>query len=119
MGCSPHIVKCGGTLRHALGPVNTKMAGWREEALGRGPRRERGSVAAALLDRGETRAADAPADAARRAEVVAHIGPTRTILVGELEDRILAMPKSPSFTSPSRETKMFPGETSRCTISSG
>jgi peptidyl-prolyl cis-trans isomerase C len=49
-------------------------------------------LAAALLDRGETRAADAPADAARRAEVVAHIGPTRTILVGELEDRILAMP---------------------------
>jgi hypothetical protein len=36
---------------NGLGPVNTKMAGWREEALGRGPRRERGNVAAALLDR--------------------------------------------------------------------
>jgi hypothetical protein len=34
-----------------LGPVNTKMAGWREEAQGRGPRRERGNVAAVLLDR--------------------------------------------------------------------
>jgi len=34
-----------------LGPVHTKMAGWREEALGLGPMRERGNVAAALLDR--------------------------------------------------------------------
>jgi hypothetical protein len=38
-------------LKKELGPVHTKMAGWREEAQGRGPRRERGNVAAALLDR--------------------------------------------------------------------
>jgi len=38
-------------LQNELGPVNTKMAGWREEALGRGPRRKRGNVAAVLLDR--------------------------------------------------------------------
>ncbi len=49
-------------------------------------------VAGTLLDRGETRAADVPTNAARRAGIVAHVGPTRTITVGELEDCILAMP---------------------------
>jgi len=46
-------------------------------------------VAAGLFARTDTRAAD---DAARRAQVVVHVGPTRAITVGELEDRIAAMP---------------------------
>ncbi len=49
-------------------------------------------VAWVLLDRGETRAAGVQTDEARRAEIVAHVGSARTILVGELERRILAMP---------------------------
>jgi peptidyl-prolyl cis-trans isomerase C len=49
-------------------------------------------VAGVLLDRGETRAAGVQSDEARRAEIVAHIGSARTVLVGELERRILAMP---------------------------
>jgi peptidyl-prolyl cis-trans isomerase C len=50
-------------------------------------------VAAGLVARTDTRADDgASADAARRAQVVVHLGPTRTITVGELEDRIAAVP---------------------------
>jgi len=49
-------------------------------------------VAGALLEPGETGAASAQTDSARRAEVVAHVGPSRTILVGEVEDRLSAMP---------------------------
>jgi len=49
-------------------------------------------LAGALLGRGETRAAASPADAARRAIVVAQVGPARAITVGELEDRLLALP---------------------------
>jgi len=49
-------------------------------------------VAGALLGRGETSAAaGARTDAARRAGIVARVG-SRAILVGEVEDRILAMP---------------------------
>ncbi|HEY6463785.1 MAG TPA: peptidyl-prolyl cis-trans isomerase [Polyangiaceae bacterium] len=54
-------------------------------------------VAAALLAagllaaHGDTRADDAGADA-RRAEVVVHLGPTRVITVGELEDRLANVP---------------------------
>jgi peptidyl-prolyl cis-trans isomerase C len=43
---------------------------------------------AGLLARADSRADDA----ARRSQVVVHVGPTRTITVGELEDRIAAMP---------------------------
>jgi peptidyl-prolyl cis-trans isomerase C len=49
-------------------------------------------VADVLLDRGQTRAAGVQSDEARCAEIVAHIGSARTILVGDLERRILAMP---------------------------
>jgi peptidyl-prolyl cis-trans isomerase C len=49
-------------------------------------------VAGALLDRGETKAAGVPSDDIRRAAIVAHVGPARTITVGEIESRILAMP---------------------------
>ncbi|HEX8794223.1 MAG TPA: peptidyl-prolyl cis-trans isomerase [Polyangiaceae bacterium] len=55
-------------------------------------------VATLLATRADTRADDASAppsaaaDAARRAMPVAQIGPSRTITVGELEDRIAAMP---------------------------
>lgn len=45
-------------------------------------------VIAGLLARADSRADDA----ARRSQVVVHVGPTRTITVGELEDRIAAMP---------------------------
>jgi peptidyl-prolyl cis-trans isomerase C len=48
-------------------------------------------VAGLLTVRGDTRADDST-EAARRAQVVAHLGPTRTITLGELEDRIAAMP---------------------------
>jgi peptidyl-prolyl cis-trans isomerase C len=48
-------------------------------------------AAALLLAHGDTRADEAP-DAARRAQVVATVGGTRTITVGELEDRIAALP---------------------------
>ena len=44
-----------------------------------------------LVARSDTRADDA-ADATRRARVVATVGPARTITVGELEDRITALP---------------------------
>lgn len=56
-------------------------------------------IAAGLLGaRGDTRADDAGApaasagDPARRAQVVARIGPARAITVGELEDRLAALP---------------------------
>jgi len=44
-----------------------------------------------LLARGDTRADDG-GDGVRRAQVVATLGPTRVITVGELEDRIAALP---------------------------
>jgi peptidyl-prolyl cis-trans isomerase C len=44
-----------------------------------------------LVARGDTRADDA-GDGARRAQVVATAGPARTITVGELEDRLAALP---------------------------
>jgi peptidyl-prolyl cis-trans isomerase C len=50
---------------------------------------------AALFARGDLRAEDAggaAADSARRAQVVARLGAARTITVGELEDRIAALP---------------------------
>jgi len=48
------------------------------------------AVLATLVASGETRADDG--GDARRAQVVAHVGKTRTITVGELEDRIAALP---------------------------
>jgi peptidyl-prolyl cis-trans isomerase C len=49
-------------------------------------------VAASVLGaRADTRADDT-GEKARRAQVVAHIGPTRVITVGELEDRLAALP---------------------------
>jgi peptidyl-prolyl cis-trans isomerase C len=54
-----------------------------------------GLVAAVLLVHGDTRADDAGTGAARRAKVVAVIGTgplARTIAVGELEDRLAAIP---------------------------
>jgi peptidyl-prolyl cis-trans isomerase C len=44
-----------------------------------------------LLCRGDSRA-DVAGDAARRAQVVVTVGPARTITVGELEDRLAALP---------------------------
>lgn len=50
-------------------------------------------IIAGLFARTDTRADDdEAAAAARRAQVVVHVGPTRTVTVGELEDRIAAMP---------------------------
>jgi hypothetical protein len=49
-------------------------------------------VAAVLLTRGETRGAGEKGEPERRAEIVARVGPSRTILVGDMEDRISAMP---------------------------
>lgn len=48
-------------------------------------------AAGVLFAKGDSRADDA-GDAARRAQVVATVGPTRTITAGELEDRITALP---------------------------
>jgi peptidyl-prolyl cis-trans isomerase C len=47
-------------------------------------------AAGVLLAHGETRA-DEAAQAARRAQAVATLGPTRTITVGQLEDRLAAL----------------------------
>src|SRR5579884_2243104 len=51
-------------------------------------------AAAVLVARGDLRADDAAAASgtARRAQVVARLGSARTITVGELEDRIAALP---------------------------
>jgi peptidyl-prolyl cis-trans isomerase C len=53
-------------------------------------------VLAAMFARGDLRAEDAgaaaAADSARRGQVVARLGAARTIMVGELEDRIAALP---------------------------
>ena len=49
------------------------------------------ALVAALTASGDTRADDAGA-AGRRGQVVAHIGPSRTLTVGEIEDRIAALP---------------------------
>jgi len=46
------------------------MAGWHEEALGRGPRRERGNVAAVLLDRVSNAGTTPPAALALRVAVL-------------------------------------------------
>jgi len=48
-------------------------------------------AAGVLLARSDTRA-DVAGDAARRAQVVVTVGPARTITVGELEDRLAALP---------------------------
>jgi peptidyl-prolyl cis-trans isomerase C len=48
-------------------------------------------AAGVLLARSDTRA-DVAGDAARRAQVVVTVGPTRTITVGEVEDRLAALP---------------------------
>jgi peptidyl-prolyl cis-trans isomerase C len=59
--------------------------------------RERRALFAAVLAAGMLAAqsptrADPPADGARRARAVATLGPTRIVTVGELEDRIAALP---------------------------
>src|SRR5580700_8259742 len=43
-----------------------------------------------LVTGGVTRGAGEQADSERRAEIVAHVGPSRTILVADVEDRISA-----------------------------
>jgi peptidyl-prolyl cis-trans isomerase C len=45
-----------------------------------------------LVTGGVTRGAGEQADSERRAEIVAHVGPSRTILVADVEDRISAIP---------------------------
>jgi peptidyl-prolyl cis-trans isomerase C len=50
-------------------------------------------LAGAVLDRGETEAAGLQSEAARRAAIVARVGTSRSITVGQIEDRIQAMPE--------------------------